>query len=429
MKGAIGKKAFLLLLSLVMVVGLVACGGNEQTSGDSGQVELTFWNIWTEPSPENNVFLKKVEAFEKQHPHIKIKMERIPHDQYKIKLKTQAAGKQLPDLVQVWPGAELKPLVDAKVIMPLDDIVNHWKDKLIPAEELADYQIDGKQYAIPGNKVYTSVIYYDKKMLKMVGYEEFPKTYDEFKELNKKLRNAGITPISLGNKGKWVLQSCYMSTIADRITGSDFLTKALKGQKKFTDPEFVRALSVIKELKDLGAFNADMNSIDNIQQRDYFVQGKSAMMIEGTWALGPILEKLPKGKEIGVAAFPAMKGGKGNPNVVSGVTGIGIALNSELSPEKKEAAYEFLKFFYDEDLYKQLLSAGSLVPAKVDPGENIDPLFKEEIELTSHGTAPVYDAVLPAGLTDIINNGLQAITTGTMTPKQLAEEMQRGLNR
>jgi raffinose/stachyose/melibiose transport system substrate-binding protein len=428
-KGANGKKAFLLLLLLTLAVGLVACRGDEKTSGDSGTVELTFWNIWTEPSPENNVFLKKVEEFQKQNPHIKIKMESIPHDQYKIKLKTQAAGKQLPDLVQVWPGAELKPLVDAKVIMPLDDIVDHWKDKLIPAKELVDYQIDGKQYAIPGNKVYTSVIYYDKEMLKKVGYEKFPKTYGEFKNLIKKLREAGITPISLGNKGKWVLQSCYMSTIGDRITGSDFLSKALKGEKKFTDPEFVQALSVIKELKDLGAFNEDMNSIDNIQQRDYFVQGKAAMMIEGTWALGPILEKLPKGKEIGVAAFPAIEGGKGNPDTVSGVTGIGIALNSELSPEKKKAAYTFLKFFYDEDLYKQLLSAGSLVPAKVDLPKNLNPLFKEEIELTSRGTAPVYDATLPVGLTDIINNGLQAITIGSMTPEQLAEEMQKGLNR
>lgn len=430
MKGAAGKKGFLLLLALVLAAGASACGGSSSGgAAEDGQVELTFWNTWTEPIPENEVFLKKVEDFQKQNPHIKIKMEKIPHDQYKIKVKTQTAGKQLPDLVQVWPGAELKPLVDAKVIMPIDDIVDHWKDKLIPSEELADYQIDGKQYAIPGNKVYTSVIFYDKAMLKKAGYKEFPKTYDEFKELIKKLKAEGTIPISLGNKGKWVLQSCYMSTIGDRITGSDFLDKALKGEKKFTDPDFVRALSIIKELKDLGAFNEDMNSLDNIQQRDYFVQGKAAMMIEGTWALGPLLERLPKDRQIGVAAFPAIEGGKGNANAVSGVTGIGIALNSELSGEKKEAAHAFLKFFYDEELYRQLLSVGSLVPAKVNMPDNLHPLFEEEIKLTSHGTAPVYDAVFSVGLTDIINNGLQSITIGSMTPEQLAEEMQRGVNR
>ncbi|MFS8514184.1 MAG: ABC transporter substrate-binding protein, partial [Planifilum fulgidum] len=80
-------------------------------------------------------------------------------------------------------------------------------------------------------------------------------------------------------------------------------------------------------------------------------------------------------------------------------------------------------------LYRQLLSVGSLVPVKVNMPDNLYPLFEEEIKLTSHGTAPVYDAVLPVGLTDIINNGLQSITIGSMTPEQLAEEMQRGVNR
>jgi len=425
------KKALMLFMSLILVVSLSACGSKEEATpaNNSGeeQVELTFWNTWVEGSPEHQALTAQVEKFSESHPNIKINMEGIPHDQYKIKVKTQAAGRQLPDMIQVWPGAELEPFVEGGVLMPIDDIVDNWKDKLIPADQLTEYAVDGKQYAIPGNKVYTHVIFYDKDLLASVGYDEFPTTYEEFKTMITKLRDSGVTPIALGNKGQWVLQSSYISTIADRFTGSDFFEKVQSGEKKFTDPEFVQALNVIKELTELNAFNPDMNTIDNIQQRDYFLQGNAAMFIEGTWAYGDLETKLPEGKNVGIATFPAVEGGKGDPNKNSGTSGYGISLNSDLSAEKKEAAYEFLKFYYNEDLYKSLLAVNTLVPAQVELPEDASPLFKQEIEVTSGGISPVFDAVFSPELTDIMNNGLQAITLGDMTPEELAEDLQKSI--
>ncbi len=437
------KKGLTGMLVLVLILSLAACGGGakndaagEQKSGDSGAtatdnakdetVELSFWNIWV--NDQSKPHLDQVKAFEATHPNIKLKMETIPHDQYKVKVKTSAAGKQLPDIFQVWPGAELSPLVDAGVIQPINDIVDTWKDKLIPADLLTDYQVDGKQYAIPGNQNYTHVIYYDKDQVKAAGFDQFPTTYDDFKKLITNLKANGVTPIALGNKGKWVLQSCYISTIADRFTGNQFLNKALSGQASFTDPEFVKGLSVIKELADMKAFNSDMNNIDNNQQRDVFVQGKAAMMIEGSWAITDLVAKAPKEKNIGIAFFPSVEGEKGQPNAVSSVIGTGLSINSNLTGAKKAAAEEFIKFFYSEDFYKNMMSAGIVVPARVQAPADVPPLFKEFVEKAqSTSFAPVYDAVLPANLTDTINNGLQALTIGGATPEQLAQDMQNGV--
>ena len=415
-----------LALSVVLsILVLAACGSKPTTEKSAdGTIELSFWNSWSEDSPENDVMLSRVKAFEKEHPEIKLKMESVPPDQYKTKLKTQAAGKQLPDMIQTWPGAELRPLVEGGVLMPIDDIVDNWKDKTIPAETLKDYAIDGKQYAIPGNKVFTSIIYYDKDMIAKAGFGEFPSTYADFKTLIKKLNGQKVTPIALGNKAKWPLQSVYISTIGDRLTGSDFLEKVLAGEKKFTDKEFVNALGVIQDLTKLKAFNSDANSIDDNQASDYFLQGKAAMFVNGTWALSGLIGSAPKGKNIGVAKFPAIEGGAGKPEAISGVTGWGIALNKELSNEKKKAATTFFKYLYNDETYKDLMKIGTLVPANVEvPAETTD-LFKQTVELTNGGIAPVYDAVLPAEITDIINNGLQAITIGESTPKQVAKDMQ-----
>ncbi|WP_449537860.1 extracellular solute-binding protein [Ferdinandcohnia sp. Marseille-Q9671] len=417
----------LLSVSVILsVLLLAACGSSEEKSSGSkdGKIELSFWNSWSEDSPENDVMLDRVEAFKKENPDITLKMESIPPDQYKTKLKTQAAGKQLPDLIQTWPGAELRPLAEGGVLMPIDDIVGDWKDTVIPAETLEDYAIDGKQYAIPGNQVFTSIIYYDKDMVAKAGFEEFPTTYEDLKVLVENLKKEEINPIALGNKAKWPLQSVYISTIADRFTGSEYVEKVLAGEAKFTDKEFVDALGVIAELSDLGTFNSDANSIDDNQAADYFLQGKSAMFVNGTWALSGLISNAPEGKNLGVAKFPAVEGGNGEATKVSGTTGWGIALNSELSDEKKEAAVKFFEFLYSEETYQELMNVGTLVPATVEVPEETSDLFKEVVELTSGGIAPVYDAVLPAEITDIINNGLQAISIGQSTPEKVAQEMQ-----
>jgi raffinose/stachyose/melibiose transport system substrate-binding protein len=226
-----------------------------------------------------------------------------------------------------------------------------------------------------------------------------------------------------------VLQSSYISTIGDRLTGDEFLPGVLdSGEKKFTDESFVEAVKVIKEMADMGAFNEDFNSIDNIQHRDLFVLGDAAMMIDGAWSLGPTLEAAPD-KNIGIALFPEVKGGKGDPDAVSAVTGTGIALNSELEGKKLEAAQEFLKFFYDEEYYKDLMKADILVAADIEPPEGISPLLKEVSQLTNNKIVPVYDANLPTDVTDMINSGLQEVTLGTMTPEELAEKLQAAVEK
>lgn len=421
----------LFIAMLVLVLMLSACSGDDTSSGSSGgdgdKVELTFWNIWTEPSPQNEASLKQIEKFNKEHPNIVINQQSIPHDQFKVKVKTQAAGKQLPDLVQVFPGAELKPLVDGKLVQPIDNILSNWDD-LIKEGQLGDYRVDGKQYALPANITPTSLVYYDKDMLKEAGYDEFPQTYDEFKKLIKTLKSNDTIPVALGNKAQWVLQSSYISTIGDRMTGSEFLSEVLNGDKKFTDEKFIDAVNVIKELSDMEAFNEDFNSIDNIQHRDLFAMGDAAMMIDGAWSLGPLLESVPD-KNIGIALFPQIDGGEGDPSAVSAVTGTGIALNSELEGEELEAAQEFLKSFYSEEYYKNLMKADILVAADIEPPSDISPLLKEVSEMTSGQIAPVYDATLPTDVTDTINSGLQEVTLGTMTPEELAKQLQKAVEK
>lgn len=424
------KRCTLFLLSAVLI--LAACGTQEETgetpdTAKTDEIVLTMMTQWAAPLPEYELMKSRVEAFEEEHPDIKIDLETVAQDQYMTKLRTMATGRELPDLIQAWPGAELEPLVEGGLLMPLDEeFVDNWKDKLISSDFMKNYEIDGKHYAIPVNVSFTSFIFYNKELLAEAGYDGIPETYEEFKEMIIALKDAGITPIGAGNKAKWPLQSSYLSVISDRITGSDFLPQVLNGEKKFTDPEFIEALAVIQELVELEAFNEDINTIDNNQMQDYFMQGRSAITIEGNWANGKLRVDNPEGDNIGIALFPAIEGGKGSPDITSGVSNGGIALNSELTEEKKEAAYKFLEFFHSEEFYQEM-QAVQLTPASVDVPDGVDDAIIDLIELTSNGAAPVLDGILPIPVTDVLEDGIQGIILGETTPEQVAEEMQQVL--
>lgn len=423
------KNIMILLFSVLILFALAGCSkenGNDVGQDEGNKITLSFMNNWSIESPEFDIYQERIEEFQKEFPNIIIEQDKVPAGDYMTKLRTLATGKNLPDLSVVWPGVELEPLVEGGVIQPLDDISSYW-ESMISDQYLEGYEIDGKSYAVPTKINSMSIIFYNKEYLEKVGYSEFPQTYSEFLELVKDLKNENITPMSVGNKPQWPLQSSYISTIADRITGSDFLEEVVNDQKKFTDEEFVKSLEVIEELVALDAFNQDINSIDPVQNQDNFLQGNSAMIMTSSSANARLRIDNANRDNIGIALFPEIEGGKGNPLASPTVIQYGVAMNSDLKDEKKEAAEEFLKYFFSEDLYFSLAEIGISVPAKIDVEGEIDDIIVELLELMSHGATPVYDSVISPEVKAALENGLQAITTKQSTAEKVAEEMQNVL--
>lgn len=429
------KQSNLVLLGLVILLFsiLTACSadsnkkslGDNEASKNDDVVELTFWKAEDVGRADYQAFMDVVEKFNEEHPDIDLKVDTTPNADYRTRLNTQAAGGQLPDVFQVWPGAELEPLVEGGVVQPINDIINYWIEEtgLLDAEDFEDFSVDGEAYAVPANTNPTHMIFYDKDMLADAGYEEFPSTYEEFLQLIDNLNANDITPIALGNSDAWVLQSVYISTIADRFTGNDFLEGVANGERAFTDSDFVQSLEVIDELVKRDAFNEDLNTIDSSQMIDYFLQGRAAMVIDGNWGISAILENMPEDKNIGVDMIPL-----NDKKTISTVAGTGVAINSDLEGEKLEAAHTFLRYVYNQELWEELIKVGRPVIANVEvpEGAELHPLQQEMLALIAESDpAPVYDATLIPAVNDQLENELQSITVGGSTPQEAADNIQR----
>ncbi|WP_027628519.1 extracellular solute-binding protein [Ruminiclostridium cellobioparum] len=445
-------KCLSLLMAALMVFSLAACGapaGGEANSSDSAAsgtqqstassagsqapVTLTFTHMFPAGDTEGNAiaFRKSLDKFKSENPNITINEEPLSHDNYETKVRTLAAGNELPDIFIV-KGSMTSMFIENKLINPVDDVINsdpEWKEAFLQGA-FDDFVVDGKSYGIPFQMLNTHLIYYNKKLFNDAGITAFPSNWSEFTDAINKLKAKGIIPISLGNKGNWVAESCILSTLGDRYTGTDWF-KSIKEKKgaKFTDPEFISALKALQDLAKMDAFNTDLNSIDNMQQKTAYYNGKAAMFMEGNWAISNVINDAPKDilDNTELALLPAVDGGKGDAMANSAGAAWAYNVNSELKGDKLAAAYKILKAVTDAD-YATVSVESNAFPASKP--KNIDksrlaPLSIKYLDLAAKiKPVPIYDAQLSADLIQVMNTGLQELLIDGISPEDLAKKIQ-----
>ncbi|MHB8062716.1 MAG: extracellular solute-binding protein, partial [Ruminiclostridium sp.] len=304
-----------------------------------------------------------------------------------------------------------------------------WKSEFIP-DALNDVTYDGSIYGAPFQMLTCGNIFYNKAIFAEAGYSEFPKTWDEYIDCLTKIKGLGYTPISLGNKGLWVANSCYFGTLGDR-TATDSWFKGIMANSgaKFTDPDIVLAVEKLQQLEKLGAFNTDMNSIDNSQQRTAFYKGKAASFFEGNWAISDMIVNCPKEilDNTEIALLPTIPGSKGAGDRVAGGSAWGNAYAASLEGAKRDAAVLFLKYSTDNAYGADLLDAGDFPGVKVPDYDlnKLNPFAKKYYNLRNTWTmAPQYDCQFDTSVIDAMNVGFQNILTNQITPKQWGESVQ-----
>ncbi|EMS70675.1 extracellular solute-binding protein [Ruminiclostridium cellobioparum] len=399
----------------------------------SEPVKISFMDLWAKDKAENiSTSVREALAdFQKNNADIIVEEEAIgDQTAYYTKIKTLAASNELPDIF-ICKGSELAMFAKNQAVAPLDEILDAdaaWKEGYVTSA-FDDLTSDGKIYAVPYSMLSTHVIYYNKKILADAGVQAFPETWADFKTMIDKIKAKGIVPIALGNKEQWVAESCILSTLGDRFTGPDWFN-GIKDNKgaKFTDPDFIKSLAALQELGKAGAFNKDMNSINNDQQKTLYFNGKAAMFMEGSWAIGAVMagpEEIAGNTE--VAVLPSVDGGKGDPKSMSGGAGSGFASGVKGFGSKKEAVAKVLKAISGPEYAKSIAEKGEPTAYKVSDYDKskVSPLAVKYAEMASKlKFTPIYDSYLNPAVVSKMNAGLQELLISTITPEELAKRIQ-----
>lgn len=303
-----------LVLALVLVIS--ACSpdsdtGNKSEKGEEktdGAVEIFSW--WTGAGEEDGL-LALIDLFNELHPEIEVKNAAVAGGagtNAKAVLATRMQGNDPPSTFQVHGGEELnKSWVAADKMAPLNDLYkeNDWMDKF--PEALIDLvSSDGNIYSVPVNIHRGNVIFYNMEIFEKHGIE-VPTTLDEFFTVAEKLKDAGVTPLALGDKETWEATQIFENVLAAELGTEDYI-KLFAGEIDFTDSRVVSAAEKFGKILDyVNDDHASRNWQDSAQ---LVAEGEAAMLNMGDWAKGYFVNdlKLVTNEDYGYFAFPGTEG-------------------------------------------------------------------------------------------------------------------------
>lgn len=381
--------------SAAVPIAASALSGCSGGSGGSGSDKLTF--VYRGDATQQDAFNKLFDEFSKKYPDIKLEPQGIAAEswgEFANTVATRVAGGQVPDIIQVATEGQ-KTFASKDILAPLDDfmekdndIVDDYFDDINP--NLADWNTkygspDENTYYIPGG--YNTVCFwYNTETWEKAGAEPPTEdwTWDDFMAAAEKLKAAGSYIIPMSSDPFSAILP-WMLTNGASALNEDWDEATFDSAASIESAEFAREV-VQKGFSPEpgGSFDVD----------ELVVKGKLAGFPGGRWPiLGmrdqgivdkmkivPMPQKTTQGSPIGWDAWAIFK-----------------------ASEKKDAAWQFLKFMMSEDAGEFFATeGGTIVPARISIANSA--AFTDN---APDGTTALVDAVSYASPTPSPANGGQ----------------------
>lgn len=430
------RKSLFAVLSTALLAGTLAgCGGAKESSSGSEnslggnsnsgkKVEIVF----SHGKDATGVPTQLIEAFQKKNPNITVKELEQPaktdaqHDDYVTKLSTGDTSIDVFAVDIIWPpefGA-------ADWTLPLNKyFTKEALDKFLPGPVQGN-SYNGKLYSIP---FYTDagVLYYRKDILEEAGVQP-PKTFDELVKLSKELKGKG------GTEYGFVFQANqYEGLVCDALeymwgNGGDVLNK--KGKVIIDSKNNLEALKFMTNLVKADFVPKGVTTYIEEDARTMFTEGKVVFMRNWPYAWGKSQEEGSKVKDkVGIVPMPVGPSGQAPAAALGGWN---LAVNKNISDEKKDASVKFLKFITSPEGQK-ILALGGRQPILKETYKDQDVLAKNPqlgllydafVNAKPRPVSPIYPQI-----SDVMQIQIHKAITGEIKPEEALKTMQKELSK
>ena len=394
-------------------------GAEDTGSIVSAPTELTF--IFADGDEGAKASMNEiVNKFNETYPDITVTIEPGNGGAYSEFIKTKDSVGEFPDVMEMRDTAMY---VRAGKLEPLpDDIVSLFRTTTA---------FDGKVYTAPFGGENTNGIIYNKTYFDENGWTE-PATYEEFIDLCQKIADKGdMAPLVVGGQDIWHMGFWFHKAYNDQVLSqdADFIKHCYEGSKDFSDETFK---ATFEELQTIMQYAQDgWASTPDAQITTFLVNDMAAMMYSGTHMFSQIAQADPE-FEMGWFAVPSPDG-KTRLVGGGGVGGLAISAESAKDPDKKAAAEEFIRFFFQPDNYKVYCETLSAIPSTVEtPDLDVLDVFQEVIDAnaTADDLAPMWNGrvgenELPPDFRNFTYKTLIEVLQGTRDIDSACEELNK----
>ncbi len=421
------KKLLLVLIALIIVLPLQGCfydGQMGMTVQKTQKKQLTLYSIQGD-SAVNEVIADSVSRFEKSNSGFEVVHELIPNDLYKNRLSVCVATNQMPDVFPTWSGSILKEYVSIGGVVNLSNYMKEDYSSRFNKKALDMVTFDNGIWGVPVENMCIAMIFYNKNIYNSLNLSE-PKTFDQLKKNIEVLKEHGYTPFALANRTAWTGSMFYMYFV-DRLGGPAVFDNAAnrKNNGSFDNEVFIKAGEMVQQLVEMGAFPQGFNwkDEDSGDARNLLYNETAAMILTGSWFMSNVMFEFPEFyNNIGVFPFPAIEGGKGNPNNTIGTMGDNF-YSVASSCAYVDQGFELVQYLIDDTAVQKRINAGKIPP--VNDVVIKDPLTNEILDAIKK-TPNVqfwYDQYLPPKLSEAHLSVTRQIFGGE-DPKSAARTME-----
>ncbi|MBX3142287.1 MAG: sugar ABC transporter substrate-binding protein [Trueperaceae bacterium] len=319
-------------------------------------LDMPSWQA-TEPGT-SDWFKELIAAFEAQNPGVKIEFTHEPFAGYNDKMVTRFAAGNPPDILHL-PAANfmiyaqegwLEPL-DARMTASNSAVLTEWT----PVQEGCEYQGQTLCVIVLG---YGYVLGWNEAAFNEVGLSGPPTNSAELIEYAKRLtldRDGDGTIDQYGFVFPTVTHAGVETHATTFLFEADPNGHWLDAEGNLNRDAAKTAWAVLKQLVDDGSVPL---GVDNNGKRQFFVEGRSAMMLEGPWIQGNINSAAPEIQAgLRVAQTPT------SGEIYGGASNV-LAIPAGLPAERAELAWEFIQLFTSQEWQAKYATIAGQPPAR-----------------------------------------------------------------
>lgn len=395
--------------------------------GEKETIELRFLSSWGGTDTKAQQLQMLLDEFEEQNPGVKIINESMSGSEFLFKLKTNFAQGSDPDVFGLWPGSDIKILINQGKVADLTDLLAsdpEWAAGF--GEDAWSYdQFNGRIYGLPCEIIYEG-LFVNRDLFEKYGIK-VPETYEELKDAVRAFRERDIIPIAYNStpEGTFLYQNIVM-----KLGGKEYTENPYKEGR--INENYIEGMKYVKELYELGAFPEDAFVIADKTRDNLFLEKEAAMIVQGSWFIG--LGSLGADDEtVDIIPFPAFKEGKSHPSSI--IYGLGngnfhMSTKAYENPDKREMCIRLLKHLTSVEAAKLFSHETGFISNIRIPDQSVQPgrLMEKGKELIARSMELVgpTDSFIDRNLWEqVLVTSFPHVLEGRMTPEEVFEEMER----
>ena len=333
------RAAIVLGMSCILMASAVLQGCQQNPKSGKVEIELVQYK------PEAvDIFEQLEKEFNETHDDIHLTID-SPNEAMTI-LKTRFIREDYPDIVVIGGDMDYSNFLDADLFADISDldVLSETKSSYLNMDKQLEFIPKDGTYALP-YVANAAGILYNKDMFEEHGWKT-PQTWSEFTALCDQIQREGIQPLYFGFKDTWTCLAPW-NALAVSLADPNLCSQVSNGTATFTEG-YNETAEKMKALLAYGETNPTAYSYNDACTA--FAREQSAMYTIGSYAI-PQIKSVNPDMNIGTFVFPANE--TEEDNVLN--SGIDVQFCLMNACENKEAAYEVLRFLYEDDTIQTYL--------------------------------------------------------------------------